>query len=614
MRPLLLVSALMGLLWGGVATAAPPLPAAMTGGLSTSVDAVAARIDRAALQMEAEFWKKAMDRTPPQQRQPLTLAPVVSDEVFIRRAYLDLQARLPDAATVRAFLTSTHPQKRAGLVDRLLDDPLSGARRFLRLASLLRVKDRVMGVPMHPYVEWLREATGRNMPYDQMVRALITSSGDLAKAPASGFLMTDSGYMPATMQEMMRVFLDEEIQCAACHDHPFSDFTQMQYYRLAACLTSAEVVKVSAGPGLVGMAAGRRVTPEEAGSQSTLPPGEWLRVQPAVPSIPIFLPKLYLYRDGKSGQAVKAGLPVWGPKGMGALVNVEPKAKVGGPVAVEFADWLVGSQYFANVAALRTWQELFGLPLPGAMIRQGGVDESDKSPVEVNLSHSCQGAGPWGSPYWTGSVFGTYLNKDAGPQGNPFAAALGAELVRLKYNLKEFERAITRTQAYQRQARMVDFGEWGGTCAPAFRRLPADTIWNNLMLIHADGATAGKVLLSHELPQVPEVEHPSRILGRGSRVWTENSSHAITHPLVKMMMTGETVKQACAANGPLVTRLKSIPHADLAAEEAFLAVLGRLPTQREKLLTLDYCLENPGTGWSDTVWSLINTSEFVFQY
>lgn len=614
MSPTLLVNALMGLSLAQLVWAAPLPPVTAASGLSTSADAVAARIDRAALQMEADLWRQAVERTPSAQRKPQTLAPIVSDEVFIRRAYLDLQARLPDAATVRAFLISTHPQKRAGLVDRLLDDPMSGARRFLRLASLLRVKDEVLGFPMQPYIEWLRDAAGRNMPYDQMVRALITSSGDLAKAPASGFLMTDSGYMPATMQEMMRVFLDEDIQCAACHDHPFSDFTQMQYYRLAGCLTSAEVVKVATGPGLVGMTVGQRVFPDAFGGQTMLQPGELLRVQPAVPYAPIFLPKMYLYRDGKSGQAVKAGLPMWGPKGMGSLVNVEPKAKMGGPVAVEFANWLVGSQHFANVAALRTWQELFGLPLPGALIRQGGGGESDKSPVEVNLTRSCQGAGPWGSPSWGGSIFGGYLVKDSGPQGNQFAAALGAELVRLKYNLKEFERAIARTQAYQRQAQMVDLGEFGRPSAPAFRRLPAEAIWNNLMLIQTDGATAGKVLLSHELPQVPEAEHPSRTLGRGSRVWTESSLRAITHPLVKMMMTGDTVKQASDKDGPLVTRLKSIPHADLAVEEAFLAVLGRLPTQREKMLTLDYCLENPGNGWSDTVWSLMNTSEFVFQY
>lgn len=55
--------------------------------------------------------------------------------------------------------------------------------------------------------------------------------------------MTDGGHMELTMQEIVRVFLDENIQCATCHDHPFADTTQMQYYQLAASLTGVEVTK-----------------------------------------------------------------------------------------------------------------------------------------------------------------------------------------------------------------------------------------------------------------------------------------------------------------------------------------------------------------------------------
>ncbi len=72
---------------------------------------------------------------------------------------------------MRSFLVSTHPQKRQVLVDRLLTDPMSGARRFLRLADMLRVKDVVLGYPMRSYVEWLRAAAANDMPYDKMVRA-----------------------------------------------------------------------------------------------------------------------------------------------------------------------------------------------------------------------------------------------------------------------------------------------------------------------------------------------------------------------------------------------------------------------------------------------------------
>lgn len=589
--------------------------AAQSGSFPMTPEAVAGRIDQAILQMEGDIWRQQNAKVEPAQRKPLKLPPQVSDEVFIRRAYLDLHARLPDAATVRSFLVSTHPQKREVLVDRLLMDPMSGARRFLRLADMLRVKDVVLGYPMRSYVEWLRAAAANDMPYDRMVRALLTSSGDVGKVPAAGFLMTDGGLMEVTMQEIVRVFLDENIQCATCHDHPFADTTQMQYYQLAASLTGVEVTK-----GVPGAVQPQRLWPARgamAEPDRLVMPGEQLATQPAKARLPIFLPNDYLYRDGKPGDAVKPGLPVWTPKGMGVPRAFVPATGRNGEVAVELAEWVIGSARFAEVAALRTWQELFGLPAQAADVLIKEDFATGKTAVEVYQSRSCEGAGPrteTGGYMGYGNRFSTFVGDSTNEPHRRFTQVLAAELVRMKYDLREFERALCHTQAYQRQAQVVALGEPGHAFSPAFRRLRAETIWNNLVLVQTDGAAVGKALLSHELPQVPEIEHPSRALGRADRAWGDDSLRTITHRLVQTLMTGDTVKQASAKDGPLVQRLKNTQPGDLAVEEAFLAVLGRLPTHVEKMKTLDYCLENLGTGWSDTVWSLLNTSEFVFQY
>lgn len=589
--------------------------AAQSGSFPMTPEAVAGRIDQAILQMEGDIWRQQNAKVEPAQRKPLQLPPQVSDEVFIRRACLDLHARLPDAATVRAFLVSTHPQKRQVLVDRLLKDPMSGARRFLRLADMLRVKDAVLGYPLRSYVEWLRAAAANDMPYDRMVRALLTSSGEIGKVPAAGFLMTDGGHMEVTMQEIVRVFLDENIQCATCHDHPFADTTQMQYYQLAASLTGVEVTK-----GVPGAVQPLRLWPGRgalAEPDRLVMPGEQLTTQPARTRVPIFLPNDYLYRDGKPGDAVKPGLPAWTPKGMGVSRAFVPAAGRNGEVAVELAEWVIGSARFAEVAALRTWQELFGLPAQAADVWIKEDFATGKTAVEVYQSRSCEGAGPRtesGGYMGYGNRFGTFVGDSANEPHRRFTQVLAAELVRMKYDLREFERALCHTQAYQRQAQVVALGEPGYAFSPAFRRLPAETIWNNLVLVQTDGAAVGKALLSHELPQVPDSEHPSRALGRADRAWGDDSLRTVTHRLVRTLMTGDTVKRASAQDGPLVQRLKGTQPGDLAVEEAFLAVLGRLPTNMEKMTTLDYCLENPGSGLSDTVWSLLNTSEFVFQY
>lgn len=586
--------------------------AAQSGSFPMTPEAVAGRIDQAILQMEGDIWRQQNEKVAPAQRKPLQLPPQVSDEIFIRRAYLDLHARLPDAATARAFLVSTHPQKRQVLVDRLLKDPMSGARRFLRLADMLRVKDVVLGYPMRSYVEWLRAAVANDMPYDKMVRALLTTSGEVGKAPAAGFLMTDGGHMEVTMQEIMRVFLDENIQCATCHDHPFADTTQMQYYQLAACLTGVELTK-----GVPGAVQPKRLWPVRGSllePDGPVMPGEQLTTQPTKTRVPIFLPNDYLYRDGKPGDAVKPGLPVWTPKGMGVPRPFVPTAGRNGEVAVELAEWMLGSSRFAEVAALRVWRDLFGYPVYDADISNREDYTTGKAPAEVYRSRSCEGAGPRNLAGGNTNRFEAFVGASANPAQKRFAQVLAGEMVRLKYDLREFERVLCYTQAYQRQALIVEMGERGYAFSPAFRRLPAETIWNNLVLVQTDGAAVGKALLSHELPQVPDIEHPSRALGRADRAWGDDSLRTITHRLVQTLMTGDTVKQASAKDGPLVQRLKNTQPGDLAVEEAFLAVLGRMPTQVEKMKTLDYCLENLGTGWSDTVWSLLNTSEFVFQY
>ena len=57
--------------------------------------------------------------------QKLGLLPsdLCSDPEFIRRAFIDTIGLLPEPAEVRRFLADESPDKRAKLIDRLLDDP-----------------------------------------------------------------------------------------------------------------------------------------------------------------------------------------------------------------------------------------------------------------------------------------------------------------------------------------------------------------------------------------------------------------------------------------------------------------------------------------------------------
>lgn len=118
-------------------------------------------------------------------------ANLCSDEVFIRRVYLDVTGTLPDAKEVQKFLNSTQPAKRAELIDALLDSGAFADYWSLKWCDLLRVKAEfpinLWPNAVQAYHRWIRDALGKNMPYDRFARELLTSSGSNFRVPPVNF-------------------------------------------------------------------------------------------------------------------------------------------------------------------------------------------------------------------------------------------------------------------------------------------------------------------------------------------------------------------------------------------------------------------------------------------
>ncbi|CAN5885085.1 DUF1549 and DUF1553 domain-containing protein [soil metagenome] len=604
MRKLLLASLIFVLPAGLSAQLTPALRLSQE-----EVMAAAQRIDTVALALEQYNQGRRMKGTPPAKQSPLILPPQTDDTTFLRRTTLDLQARLPDAREIRAFILDPDPEKRMKLVDRLLLSPASSERRFLRLADMLRVKDTVLGVSLQPYSAWLRTACASAMPYDQMVREMITATGEVDTNPATGWLLGDGGKMTIATAEALRVFLDEDIACARCHDNPFADWTQRQFYELAACFGGTQVIKQGPQSKML-------LWPTESWSNKADQPlaaGERLLLVDMSRNEPVRLPPRYYYRDGKPNEPVNPALWEWQGDGTGkvrGISRVKPES-----LREHFSNWMVGSQRFAMVAALRTWQDLFGFPGIGEGDLSRKEYSDPRTRVEQIKVSSCEDSGGRSVPSSKSgqAMVEEFLEKNSSEAHHRFIKTLAQELVKVHYDLREFERILCHTTTYQRESVIPSFGAEMLTIAPAMRRLRAETIWNNLVVVQTDGVPNANLLLSHELPQVPTVDHASRILGRGAREWGDDSLPLITHSVVRLMMTGEPAKLASAQDSPLVRRLKSIPQTDVAIDEAFLAVLGRFPSTKEKLKALDHGVTHPATIWSDLVWALLNTSEFLFQ-
>ena len=174
-------------------------------------------------------------------------AGLCSDEVFIRRAFLDSIGTLPTKEKVEAFLASDSPDKREQLVDELLGLTGDSARDIyvndwsaywaLKWGDLLRNnRNKVGDGGMWALYNWMRASFRENKPFDRFVREIVTAQGSIyANGPANFFKIETT---PTDLAETTaQVFLGVRLQCAKCHHHPFEVYSQADYYGLAAFFT-----------------------------------------------------------------------------------------------------------------------------------------------------------------------------------------------------------------------------------------------------------------------------------------------------------------------------------------------------------------------------------------
>ncbi|MBL8793066.1 MAG: DUF1553 domain-containing protein, partial [Planctomycetia bacterium] len=161
-------------------------------------------------------------------------APLASDAVFLRRIYLDLLGTPPTEAEARAFLDSKDADRRAKLIDRLLERDEFASFWALKWADVLRgspttITDR--GV--HSFHRYLVRAVKEDRPLDVFARELLTGLGNTLHKPAANFYRISRTPEEAA-ETAAQLFLGVRLQCAKCHNHPFEAITQTDYYGLAA--------------------------------------------------------------------------------------------------------------------------------------------------------------------------------------------------------------------------------------------------------------------------------------------------------------------------------------------------------------------------------------------
>lgn len=158
------------------------------------------------------------------------------DGVFLRRVTLQIAGRSPTLEEVTSFLTDTDKERRKKLVDRLLASSEYADHFAQKWSDLLRNKRRGQG-PRVPgtiaFHRWIRNSLARNDPYDQFVRDVITATGNVTVNPPAQWY-AEVRYLDRYVDDTAQVFLGLRIGCARCHHHPFEDYSQADYFGLAA--------------------------------------------------------------------------------------------------------------------------------------------------------------------------------------------------------------------------------------------------------------------------------------------------------------------------------------------------------------------------------------------
>ncbi len=389
-----------------------------------------------------------------------------TDDVFVRRVYLDIAGRIPTLKETADFLADTAADKRAKLIDTLIESD-GYVQNFANYWSdILRIKSQLTQGNSQAagaaYANWLRDALKANKPYDQMVREMVSASGKTYENGAVGFYIRDYNMPLDNMAVTTQVFLGTSMVCAQCHNHPFDKWTQMDYYQMAAHTNGMTSTNGLSNPLLAEAfygRSGRKTKKGNAALNAKLPAGmdrrevsramnEILRplryntVLDKSDKTPLRLPHDYQYSDAKPKAVVEPVIP--------ASFSKDGKIVQEGKQPIEaYAQWMASKDNprFTTVIANRLWRKAMGLGLIEP------VDEITDSTV---------------------------------PSNPALMSFLETTMKEVNYDMKTFLRVVFNSAAYQRAAytKDVELGEVYHFPGPLLRRMSAEQIWDSMVTLY----------------------------------------------------------------------------------------------------------------------------------
>jgi hypothetical protein len=512
------------------------------------------------------------------------LAPsrAATDGEWCRRVYLDVLGRIPTVTELRQYLKDRKRDKRERLVDRLLGPEYRDeyVRNWTTVWTNILI-GRTGGTERRSLVDrdgmqqYLREALAYNRPYDQMTRELVTATGSCRPEDedfngAANFLadkLAENGVQATA--KTSQVFLGMAVQCTQCHNHPFNEYQQNQFWELNAFFRQTRVQRIRLDDQrrrFVGRVVDRDFRGETGDAD-----------------------KADLFYELRNGQ-MKVAYPVFVDGTSLASVYQEKGEDFGdrGRVAdvnrrEELAKLLVESREFDQAIVNRMWGHFFGYGFT--------------KPVD-----------------------------DIGPHNVPshpeLLDQLGQSFRRSEFDLKQLIRWITLSEPYSLSSRATKKNEGDDPtlgARPMFshfylRQMEAEQLYESLLVATAADET------------VKDPERRDQVRER----WLRQFNNAFgTDDGGESTSFNGTIPQALTLmNGPLVTRATGNGRGSMLAWVAenqkmnnaekirylYLAALSRRPTKPEVALSNELLAARDGkvgAALQDIWWALLNSNEFI---
>lgn len=560
--------------------------------------------------------------------------PGIDDYTFCRRIYLDAIGRIPTIDELESFIGNKKTDKRARLIDKLLHSKGYNSHWYNYWADLLRVKD--IGDKLHHsgnYSEWIKASVRSNKPYDQMAHELIDASGELYKPGngATGFYAREP--MPLDhLANSVKTFMGMSIECAQCHDHPYEDWTQQDFYSLAAFTSKTHLRVEPLREDEAKLYAKDRKILKHRDFDEWIVYRESIRVKHAA----IYgngtgfmrLPHDYQYDDGKPHQVMEANvlfgdMPEMNYKLTKEKLESMSKKQVGPEIGARsaMADWMTSPEnpMFTKATVNRLWYMVMGTELVGQL---GGLtdEEMGAHPALTEKLISIMKAARYDTRLFLSALFNshTYQSKALAITATPPKYRLDGPVVRRlaaevivdsflslktatpdKYVATDF-RWDGFTHFYDKSKDMTakDFVDYSvkGPGRKQFQnreereamkrngQMGAKNLWRV--------STFGRNYDDHWL---------AMLMGKSNRELIDDATVEPDIPQILLMMNGPGVPK----DAFIKRRLGQTKTKTDKMELLWKAILGRLPKESEKPL-----FQNET---DDVMWALINSNEFRFK-